>query len=259
VTAADDVKGLAPWAAPPPATLPAARFQGNWHARDDWADDEPEEPPLTDRRGRVTGWLHGALVGLGLHEDESRPPLWRLLAPVAAAVVLLAAVTAGALALARSMSAQSAAPEPTPSLAPGPEPGEEGATEWSVGRTFESEDYTLVVGSITGQMKSLNDEGTWTTENGQFVVIELTVAYTGEEEGAFFPQEQLLLTDSGKVYPDDVQSSYAYKQHTLGTRPLLPARPQTGYLVFDIPADETPTALEFTGSLAADPIEVPFG
>jgi hypothetical protein len=142
---------------------------------------------------------------------------------------------------------------------PTPSPGAAGATDWTLGRTFESGEYSLTIRTYADAMASLTEQGTWTAENGQFVILEISVTYNGRGEGAFLPAEQRLVTNTGASYTADVKTAQAYKVHTLGARPMSPGKAEVGYLAFDIPQTDKPAALEFVADLGSEPLTIPLG
>jgi hypothetical protein len=161
---------------------------------------------------------------------------------------------------------QGEAPEPTsavsgpvPTGSATPRPGTPGATQWSIDNEFVNGDYSMKLLSIEPGLTQLGDSGTWTSEQGQFVVISVEVKYAGSGSAYFPLDSQRLRVASGLEYADDVESSLRDQANELGRDALRPGLPQRGALVFDIPADTVPTALEFVGDFLAPPVTIPLG
>jgi hypothetical protein len=148
---------------------------------------------------------------------------------------------------------------PRPTASATPSPGTSGATQWSIGTTFVNGDFAMTVLGVEGSLTQIGESGTWTSEEGQFVVISVELEYTGRVTGYFPPDEQRLTVTSGATYVNDVESSFRAQANALGQEALRPGVPQRGCLVFDIPTNETPVALEFVGDILSTPVTIPLG
>jgi hypothetical protein len=181
------------------------------------------------------------------------------IAVIAACLVAIVGLAAGVLALTGHLGNEGA---PAPSASPNAatrSPGQEGATAWSLGKKFQAGDLAVTLTSYKDQLTSLDGEGKWVAENGQWVVIGLTVEYTGTDQGSFVPEQQVIVASDGKSYPNDPKSALHYKEDALGAEPLKPDDPQSGYMAFDIPLDKVPTAVEFVGKIGEPAITIPLG
>jgi hypothetical protein len=128
-----------------------------------------------------------------------------------------------------------------------------------LGRTFSSGDFDLTVESVDEGLASLTDDESYLSSQGQFVAIRVTVEWTGDGEGTFLADQQVLETEGGDQYRNEPQSAYIYKQTDLGAKTLAKGVKTEGYLVFDIPAQARLAALRFTGALGAEPAVIPLG
>ncbi|MDR3202011.1 MAG: DUF4352 domain-containing protein [Bifidobacteriaceae bacterium] len=215
------------------------------------ADSAPPEAPEHGRPARSTARLW---IGIGA-----------AVATIGAAgvILLLTAfhVIGGADAPPASPSA-TATPTAGPITSAGPTPaaGQAGATAWSQTTEFVNGDFRLTLRDYTDQLTEIGDDGSWTAEQGQFVILEIEVEYTGDGDSGYFPlDEQRLMTDVGRSYPDDITSAVRYHDHPLGKTSLVPGTPLVGYLVFDIGKDERPTELRFVGDFLSPPVSIPLG
>jgi hypothetical protein len=195
---------------------------------------------------------------LGFEQPKRHLGKGALAGLLGAAVVALVGIVVAVMAMTGHLAPSHETPIPTV-VVTAPTTGEAGATEWSLNRAFEAGDFTVTMTSYRDQETSLGPEGTWTSENGQFVLISLTVEYTGEGQGTFLPGEQHLLTESGERFTNDVQSALLYRPETLGDSPLVPGQPQEGALAFDISRTDPPVALEIVGVLGENPVIIPLG
>jgi hypothetical protein len=202
-------------------------------------------------------WHHKAASALGFEPPKRHLGRGATIGLICGAVVLLVGVAFGVFALTGGLDPDQ--PEPTVEQPTQPSPGASGATRWSVGRTFEAGDFTVKVVSYADRIDSLGPNGSLVAENGQWVLLEVTVKNVGGQEGTFVPDQQVLTTLAGKEYVDDPASALAHAEFTLGTAPIKPGAAQTGLLAFDIPLDDSPAALRFVGRVGEAPITVPLG
>jgi hypothetical protein len=220
--------------------------------------------------------IRDAITSANLPAPARRPPVYRRLvaATVEAGGVVVAGL--GALALAvmlaliggeaiggkanpvPSTTGVSRTGPPTTTVA-APKPGQIGATAWSIGRAFVNGDYSMSVEQVEQGLTQIGESGTWTSEQGQFVVVSVVVEYKGTGSGVFHLAEQRLLVSTGVEYNTDVKSVFRAQTDPVGQRPLKPYQPEDGILVFDVPVDGSPTAIEFVGDFLAEPVTIPLG
>ncbi|MDR1798763.1 MAG: DUF4352 domain-containing protein [Bifidobacteriaceae bacterium] len=178
---------------------------------------------------------------------------------IAAVLVLCVAIPVGVLGLAGRLKAITPSPSPNVSIPASitPSPGQDGATNWAIGRELAVGDLAVTITSVEFVSQVGDDKGV--SENGQFAIINLTVEYTGEDEGNFSPEFQFLRTEPAGYYRDDAEAALMYQPTTLGSEPLQPGRPRIGCLAFDIPLGFKPIALELVDQVGGDPLVVPLG
>jgi hypothetical protein len=189
--------------------------------------------------------------------------------PIAAVVVVAAIATTAVFLTNRAESNGPGPAQPgasasggtsaSPTGQPSPSPGQPGATEWSLGTPFTNGETTVTILDYVDELSEIGSDGTWTAEQGEFVILEVEVVYTGKEPVYFPPDEQKLQTADGQTYANDITTAYRYQAHTLGQDSLEPNKPQVGYLAFDIPEDQEPTALLFKGDFLSQPVTIPLG
>ncbi|MDR1119048.1 MAG: DUF4352 domain-containing protein [Bifidobacteriaceae bacterium] len=184
-----------------------------------------------------------------------------MIATIAAAVVALLAIPVAIIALTGGFT-----PEPTPepgveetAAPPQPSPGASGATEWMMGRTFDTGNFELEILAYQDGLPALSEDGSEISENGQWVLVELKVRNRGDTEGTFIPLQQVIVTEAGDTYANEPASALRHANSNLGATPIKPGESQTGFLAFDIPIDSRPTELRLTGRIDDPPVSVPLG
>jgi hypothetical protein len=214
--------------------------------------------------GREDQWHHKASSALGFHRSKHHLTKRETAGVVVLVVLLLVGIAVAVLALTGNLPGgrQAAPPSPTPTvqLPPAqPEPGSPGATKWSLEQNFRAGDFVLVLDSYEDGLAELADPGSEVAENGQWVLVGITVKNAGTEDGTFLPEQQFLITDKGKEYPNEPLSALKHAEFILGVNAIKPGGSQTGFLAFDIPLEDRPVALRFIGRIGEPPITVPLG
>jgi hypothetical protein len=195
---------------------------------------------------------------LGFHPPKRSLSKATTVALAAVAVLALIAIPVAIIGLTGGFKPQTQAVEQSaePSV---PAPGASGATEWSVGRDFESGDFTLQVVSYEDSLTALSGDNGVIPENGQWVLVEVAVENRGSKEGTFIPDQQKLVTDTGETYDNEPGSALMHAQFNLGSTPIKPGQTQTGFLAFDIPIDSRAARLTLVGRIGGEPVTVPLG
>ncbi|MDR0626615.1 MAG: DUF4352 domain-containing protein [Bifidobacteriaceae bacterium] len=209
-------------------------------------------------------WHHKASDALGLKRSRHHLTKRETVGVIVLVVLALAGIAWGILALTgnlggRTERASSAPPAASPTDPVEPAPGEEGATDWSLSESFRQGDFILVLDSYEDGLSALAEPGSEVAENGQWVLIEITVKNAGNEEATFLPEQQVLITNQGGEYDNEPFSAFKHAEFLLGVTTIKPGGSQTGFLAFDIPIDDQPTELRFVGSVSEPPLTVPLG
>ncbi|MDR2454587.1 MAG: DUF4352 domain-containing protein [Bifidobacteriaceae bacterium] len=246
----------------PPGLGGAQPGQDHAQPGEDGAQPGPDGPApdhATRRKSRGHWqWHHRASSALGFH-----PPRWHLSrgATIAVAVAALAALVAIPFAVLELTGGGSSDPAPTeaPLTPAAPTPGETGATDWSVGRGFDTGGFSIEIVSYWDAVPALSADGSEVAENGQWVLVGIRVKNTGDEEGTFVPDQQSLTTEAGQTYSNEPASALKHADFKLGTSPIAVGQSQVGYLAFDIPIDARPSQLSLVGRVGEPPVSVPLG
>ena len=193
---------------------------------------------------------------------KRKKPLWRrwwfwLLAIIALFIIISAAGGGGDSADADA-SADSGTADESATGASGDEAGEgedeapaEAAAEYSIGDAVATGDWEVTVNDVESGVPELGDEYLGTTAQGQFILVEMSVANTGSEPSFFFEGDVSLQDADGNTYsPDSEAGIYASTDNeVMLLEEINPGNTATGVIVYDVPADVSPNVLEFQGGI----------
>ncbi|MDR0592813.1 MAG: DUF4352 domain-containing protein [Bifidobacteriaceae bacterium] len=219
----------------------------------DTASDESPAGTVGAAEKQNDQWHHKMSVALGFQ----RPRHHLTKRETAGVVVLAVLALTGSLPGGQGTVEPPAPPvEPTPS---GPAPGESGATAWSLEQEFASGDFVLEIDSYQDRLAELAGPGSVVAENGRWVLVGITVRNTGDEDGTFLPDQQVLVTEQGAEHANEPASALKHADFVLGIYPIKPGGSQTGFLAFDIPLEERPVELRLVGRISEPAVKVPLG
>ncbi|SLM99019.1 DUF4352 domain-containing protein [Brevibacterium yomogidense] len=127
----------------------------------------------------------------------------------------------------------------------------EAASEYSIGDAVATGDWEVTVNDVESGVSELGDEYLGTTAQGQFILVEMSVANTGSEPSFFFESDVSLLDADGNTYsPDSEAGIYAATDNdVMLLEEINPGNTATGVIVYDVPADVSPNVLEFQGGI----------
>jgi hypothetical protein len=177
---------------------------------------------------------------------------------VAVAVLALIAIPLSIFAATGGLEREAVTTQ-SPPAPPQPSPGATGATDWSVGRGFETGGFTIKIVSYQDDIPALSADGSEVSEHGQWILIGIRVRNSTSEEGTFVPDQQTLITETGQTYSNEPASALKHADFKLGTLPIAPGGDQSGYLAFDIPLDARATELRLVGRIGEPSVTVPLG
>jgi len=135
------------------------------------------------------------------------------------------------------------------------EPADEPATT-PLGTPASTGDLELTVTGVETGVAQVGEEfgGTLLGERaqGQFVLVHLTVANTGDGPTSFASFNAKLLDAGGREFGANDAAALYIEGNSLYEE-INPGNTLQGVLVFDIPADAAPAALEYDGGFLAQP------
>lgn len=127
-----------------------------------------------------------------------------------------------------------------------------------LGTPVRDGDFEFTVTAVEPAVPSVGDAPLEQTAQGEYVVVRLTVANTGDSQGFFDPSSQTLLDAQGRqLSPDTLAGAYLDPQNQFAQ--INPGNSVQGALVFDVPVGTAVTTLELHDSAFSDGVEVTVG
>ncbi|MEJ5867136.1 DUF4352 domain-containing protein [Pseudokineococcus sp. 5B2Z-1] len=155
-------------------------------------------------------------------------------------------------------AAEQAAPEETPSAAaPAPEPEPEPVEQApepepevgvGLGAPARDGDFEFVVNGVECGETSIGDEFLSTEAQGQFCIVAMSITNIGDSAGTFFGDNTYLLNEAGQQFSADTEAGIYLGDADSLLSEINPGNTLDGQVVFDVPSDMTPTAIELHDS-----------
>ena len=136
--------------------------------------------------------------------------------------------------------------------------GDEEAAEYGIGDTVATGDWEVTVNEVAAGSTELGDQYLSTTAQGQFILVEMSVANTGSDPSFFYEGDVSLQDADGNTYsPDSEAGIYASTDsQSMLLDEINPGNTASGVIVYDVPADVSPNVLEFQGGIFDEPATV---
>lgn len=135
------------------------------------------------------------------------------------------------------------APSPTPTTPPPP----------GIGDPVRDGTFEFVVSHVSCGLDRVEWGLLHETAKGQYCLVAVSVRNTGRLPAALLPRAQHLHTSAGSRHSADATAGYlANRNIPIWDDLVLPGRTVTGTLVFDIPRDAAPAAIELHDSPFSD-------
>lgn len=125
-----------------------------------------------------------------------------------------------------------------------------------LGDPAEDGDFTFVVEAVEDGPERIGDEGFGTSPQGRFVYVTVTVTNHGDEAGSFFGDNQYLVDTEGRKASADTEAAVYLPESQSLYEEINPGNTLTGTVVFDIPADAVPAAVELHDSMFSGGVTV---
>ncbi|SMY12690.1 DUF4352 domain-containing protein [Brevibacterium jeotgali] len=201
---------------------------------------------------------------------KRRKPLWKRwwfwLLAIIALFIIISAGGGDDSAEDASASADSGTADESAADASGEDDADEGedeapaeaASEYGVGDAVATGDWEVTVNDVASGVSELGDEFLGTTAQGQFILVDMSVANTGSEPSFFFESDVSLQDAEGNTYSPDTEAGIyaATDSDVMLLEEINPGNTATGVIVYDVPADVTPNVLEFQGGIFDQPATV---
>lgn len=125
-----------------------------------------------------------------------------------------------------------------------------------IGDPAEDGDFTFVVESVEDGPERLGDDTFGTSPQGRFVFVTVTVTNHGDAPGSFFGDNQFLIDTEGRKAGADTEAAIYLPESQSLYEEINPGNTLTGTVVFDIPADAVPAAVELHDSMFSGGVTV---
>ncbi|UFU03769.1 DUF4352 domain-containing protein [Ruania suaedae] len=132
---------------------------------------------------------------------------------------------------------------PAETSEPEPEPDAPG-----LGDAARDGQFEFVVSEIETGVEGIGNEFLSTEPQGQFVLVHMSVTNIGDDPQFLFDSEQSLFDTEGREHSADTEAGIYLEDNETFISEINPGNTLEGALVFDIPADATPAALELHDS-----------
>lgn len=124
-----------------------------------------------------------------------------------------------------------------------------------IGDTVAVGDFEVTVTGIEASITRVGDQYVGEEPQGQFVKVDVTVANTGSSAEYFHDSEQKLVDEQSRQHSTSSASFYL-DEDNLWLSQINPGNTANGALLYDIPADATPTTLQVTTGFFGNPTDI---
>lgn len=132
---------------------------------------------------------------------------------------------------------------------------DENADEAKVGDAITAGDLSVTVTNVEAGLKRIGDEHLGSDAQGQYVKVSVSVTNNGKEATYFTESDQHLIDDQDRQHSTSGDSIYLGNDSVLFEQ-INPGNTVEGIMLFDIPADATPKAVEIDTGLLSNPVRV---
>ena len=183
--------------------------------------------------------------------------------PVLTLVALVVAVVVVAQLAGGSGEGSPASPGPSSGPSDAGEPGTDDApaedAPAGVGTAVADGAFEFVVTGVEPGVARVGDEMFGADAQGQFVLVRVTVTNVGDSAQVFDASAQSLLDGQGRTHSADSGAAIYLPDANSFLTSVNPGNTVDGIVVFDIPADATPSSVELHDSLFSGGVTVALG
>ena len=144
---------------------------------------------------------------------------------------------------------------PDPGNAEGGAPAPEAGTP-GIGQEAVSGDLTFVVSGLSCSTDRIGTETFGTSPQGQFCTLDVLARNTGDEPATFAGSNATLLNEQGQQFAADTEAAIYLPNAESLYEPINPGNELSSQVVFDVPVETVPTAVELRGGVFSDPATV---
>ena len=134
-------------------------------------------------------------------------------------------------------------------------PAEEASGDPQQGDVVQIGDFAVSVTGVEGGLAQIGDDMLGEEAQGQFVKVMVRVENTGDAAEYFLDSEQKLIDDSDRQHSTS-SASWMLDEESLFLTEINPGNRVEGVLLYDIPTDAAPTAIDLQAGLFSSPVRV---
>jgi len=131
---------------------------------------------------------------------------------------------------------------------------EPAADEPGLGDAVRDGKFEFVVTEVETGLSTIGESFSEQEAQGQFVLVHISVTNIGDRAQTLFDNDQVLVDEQGREH--STSSASIWLDEGLWLDEINPGNSMSGVLLYDIPADAVPTALELHDSMFSDGVTV---
>jgi Domain of unknown function (DUF4352) len=141
----------------------------------------------------------------------------------------------------------------------GAEPADDASALLGIGQDAADGRFSFVVDGVDCRLTEIGDEYLGTTAQGKFCVVDLTITNTDDEPQSFFGENATLFNADGQKFSADSEAAIYLAEAQSLYEEINPGNSVASKIVFDVPADVTPTSIELHDSAFSGGVTVSLG
>lgn len=118
-----------------------------------------------------------------------------------------------------------------------------------IGDVVQDGDFEFVVNDVELGVDRVGNDFLGTQAQGQFVLVHATITNIGTEEVTFFGSNQNLIDSQDRTHSADTEAAIYLEDANSFLTDVNPGNTTDVIVIFDVPADAVPAAVELHGSM----------
>jgi hypothetical protein len=130
------------------------------------------------------------------------------------------------------------------------------AAAYGIGDAAADGKFSFVVNGVDCGTTEIGNEYLNTTAQGQFCIVDVTITNVGDEPQSFFGDNAKLFNEAGQEFSADGEAAIYLENSESLYAEINPGNSLDSRVVFDVPADMTPTSIELHDSAFSGGVSV---